>query len=98
MNTPQRPKSVTTYYGPWRIPIRQSNVLCSDGRYRSVRFTTADNDTFFTRTGSVKVRGKTITGHVYNDMDGNPQFTAFQYRKNAHLLPPWITDEATNES
>ena len=83
---------------PWgaQTGSRWTNVLCSDGVYRT--FTaTGEADTFFTIPGRVSVKGKTVTGHVYWDSeifsdDPNPgvyKFSAFTYRKNHDMLPEW---------
>lgn len=77
----------------WNSRFRMTNVLCSDGKYRT--FTqTAEPDTFFTTPGRVKVKGKTVTGHLYydssyNDYEGIWKFSAYSYRKNHDLLPEW---------
>lgn len=73
------------------------NILCSDGKQRL--FTaTAEADTFFTVPGVVKVNGVSVSGHAFHDSmvyhndqypDGLWKFTAYQYRKNGHLLPEW---------
>jgi len=87
---------------PWgaQTGSRWTNVLCSDGKYRT--FTaTAEADTFFTIPGRVKVKGKTVTGHIYWDSeifndDPNPgvyKFSAFTYRKNHDMLPEWDKEE-----
>lgn len=73
-----------------------TNVLCSDGKYRTF-FQTADNDTFFTTPGYVHVNGKAVRGHLFHDNmiwdDSYPKglwkFTGYTYLKNGHLLPEW---------
>lgn len=84
-------------FGPWDILIKVTNVLCSDGKYRTF-WAQGQPDTFFTQPGRVKVNGKTVTGHIYYDSmyedeetypDGVYKFTAYSYRKNHRLLPPW---------
>jgi len=76
---------------------RMTNVLCSDGKRRTVEFI-GEPDTFFTQPGRVKVNHKTVTGFIWFDSlsstdqwreDGVWKFTAYSYRKNGYLLPEW---------
>lgn len=84
------------WYNPhWgsNIGQRMTNVLCSDGKYRTATFT-AEPDTMFTQPSRVKVKGVTVTGHVYydssyNDYEGIWKFSAYTYRKNHTMLPEW---------
>lgn len=80
-------EQVTRYLGPWRIAVSTTNVLCSDGKRRTVRYV-GEPDTFFTHPCRVSVKGKTVSGFVSYDYgtDGLV-FHAYQYRKNGHLLP-----------
>jgi len=76
--------------GPWQVPYKAIDVLCSDGVCRTARLT-REPDTFFSIPGSVKVRGVTVTGFVWtdDDKDGNKvlRFSVDLWRKNAHMLP-----------
>ena len=74
--------------GPWQIPYKATNVLCSDGKRRTVKLH-AEADTFFSIPGRVTVRGKTVTGHVWVDNEGEHRFSPDAWRKNATLLPDW---------
>lgn len=85
-NTPDPIKGRILHRGPWQIPYKAINVLCSDGRRRTARIT-ADADTFFSIPASVQVKGKTVSGSISSDYDGDITFTAFQPGKNSYLLP-----------
>jgi hypothetical protein len=95
MDTP--PTSVITRRGIWQIPVKQTNVLCSDG-VRRVAWFTGEPDTFWTIPARVQVKGKTVRGHVYNDMEGVPCFAAYPHLKNAYVLPTWDRSTPNNES
>ena len=80
-------------YGPWERPYKVTRVLCADGRERVAYV--RDADTFFTMPARVKVRGRTVTGHIWIDTvpdsptEGHVLFVPFAYRKNANALPAW---------
>jgi len=58
-------KSEIIHYGMWQIPVKATNVLCPDGKYRTIRLHTVGGaDTVFTIPGQCQVRGKTVTGFV----------------------------------
>lgn len=89
-------QTIVSMYGTW---FKMTNVLCSDGKYR-VFTKSAENDTFFTTPGNVKVKGKTVTGSLWHDNllytddpidaeKGVWKFTAYSYLKNWALLPEW---------
>lgn len=81
-------------FGPWQILIKVTNVLCSDGKFRTF-WAQGEPDTFFTQPGRVKVKGKTVTGFIWADttfpygVDTIFKFTANQWMKNAGELPQW---------
>ena len=77
-----------TVYGPWHIPVKYTNVLCSDGVRRTVHCRGRQPDTFFSQPGDVSVKGKTVTGFIsYDSLNEEWEFTAYSYRKNGGLLP-----------
>lgn len=91
-------KIVRNIYNSWGFTgSKITNVLCSDGKFRT--FTaSAEADTFFTTPGSIKVKGKSVSGFVWHDNmiwdeaefpDGLWKFTAYGFKKNGHLLPEW---------
>lgn len=82
-------------FGPYGIPYKCERVLCGDGIRRTVRV--REPDTFFSLPGTVKVRGKSISGFVsftpYQDAEtgdvvGVLTFTPYKYGKNGDVLPP----------
>lgn len=72
--------------GMWQIPYKAINVLCSDGKRRTAKIT-SEFDTFYSIPASVQVKGKTVAGFIMSKDDGDIVFAAYQYRKNAYLLP-----------
>lgn len=76
--------------GMWDIAYKATDVLCVDGKRRTVRIT-AQPDTYFSIPGSVSVKGKTVSGFVcdYTLWNGESdlEFIAVQTGKNHHLLP-----------
>lgn len=60
-------RTVCVQWGPWSQTIKMKNVLCEDGRERTIH--TRDPDTFFTVPGRTWARGKTVTGFVSYDND-----------------------------
>lgn len=76
--------------GPWQIPYKATNVLCSDGKRRTIRLH-SEPDTFFSIPGKTQVKGKTVTGFILSFQNENGwqdlKFCAYQYRKNGYLLP-----------
>lgn len=70
---------------PFRQVIGASNVLCSDGKRRKFRANIGGADTFFSVSGRVIVRGKTVSGFItmeHNDI----QFTANDGGKNKDVI------------
>ncbi len=73
--------------GPWDVVRKYSNVLCEDGKTRTI--VVGEPDTFFSVPGRTQERGKTVTGFVSYDPDKEREvFTACG--KNASA----ITDHA----
>lgn len=84
-------EQVTYYYGMWHIPIKTTNVKCSDGRLR-VAYYVGEPDTYFSQPARMQVKGKTVAGSLYCDEDSMGHylsFSAYQYRKNHDVLPQW---------
>jgi hypothetical protein len=83
--------------GMWGIAYKATDVLCVDGKRRTVRIT-AHPDTYFSIPGSVSVKGKTVSGFVTgfenSDGVGDLEFIAYEYRKNGALLPGMPTHDA----
>lgn len=77
--------SEPVYRGHWQQLVAVRKALCSDGKRRYVRIT-SEPDTFFSVPGSVKVKGRTVSGFVTCD-DGDYKFHASQKGKNGGLLP-----------
>ena len=75
-------------FGPFGTWARWRNVLCEDGKRRAV-YATNYADTFFSIPARVTVRkdGKRFTVAGFVSFRGDiPVFTAYSYRKNAHVL------------
>lgn len=85
-NAHPQPRGRIWHHGPWQIPYKATDVLCSDGRYRTAR-TAGQADTFFSLPARVSVRGKTVSGFLHHNSAGVLRFTAYSYRRNGHLLP-----------
>lgn len=73
--------------GMWSgFPVRARGVLCPDGSRRSITLK-GDAGVWFALNGSVKVRGKTVTGFVTNVSDADAgeglEFIPYKYLKNA---------------
>jgi|SRR6185312_7708056 len=73
-------------------------AMCSDGKVRKLMRIGERADSFFSVPASVKVKGKTVAGFVtvetregyITDAASDPlvvKFVAYQYRKNAGMLP-----------
>jgi hypothetical protein len=84
-------------------------AICSDGKVRSLRFTTGLADTFFSVPCSVQVRGKTVSGFctveteegLSADTDSDPltvKFIAYSYGRNAEALPAGAWKRFTNSA
>jgi hypothetical protein len=76
-------------YGPWQIPYKACNVLCSDGKRRTAR-TAQSADTYFSLPARVSVRGKTVSGYITGcktEGHADYEFHAVLTGKNAALLP-----------
>lgn len=76
-------------YGPWQLPYKVTEALCSDG-VRRTAWITAEPDTFFSIPARVKVKGKTVSGYVtgmVTDGQYDYEFHVVQTAKNYHLLP-----------
>ena len=71
----------------------RARALCSDGKVRSVRFSNGGHaDTFFSIPGSVRVKGRTVTGYVSLETNEGTEpetvrFHSYTYGKNGSLLP-----------
>lgn len=59
--------TIDVYLGPWQQLVCMKNVLCEDGRERTIY--TREADTFFTVPGRTSAKGKTVTGFVSYDSD-----------------------------
>lgn len=84
-------------FGPWQILIKVTNVLCSDGKFRTF-WAQGEPDTFFSQPGRVKVKEKTVTGFIWHDTlyedeenypEGIWKFSANSWMKNGKILPNW---------
>ena len=84
--------------GPFSCGYRRARALCSDGKVRAVQFSSGIPDTFFSVPGSVKVRGKRVSGYVTIETaagwtvesEGDPtvcKFVRNEYGRNAEALP-----------
>ena len=71
--------------GVWQIPYKATHVMCADGKERTATLT-REPDTSFTIPGNIKVKGKTVTGFVWVNLEGELEFSADSWRKNAGLL------------
>lgn len=71
-------------FGYYRV-FAVKHCMCEDGKRRYARVT-SEPDTFFSLPASVTVRGKSVSGFISLLQDGDYQFTAYTYGKNAHLL------------
>lgn len=64
---------------PWQHPHKAINVLCVDGKRRTVHLD-QQADTFFSWPGRCSINGKTVTGYItsFTAENGEPdmQFTA----------------------
>lgn len=72
-------KSKILHFGMWQIPYKATDILCPDGKYRTVRIT-RDADTFSTLPAQCQVRGFTVTGfisHRYNQPEDEMSFWGF---------------------
>lgn len=73
--------------GMWgEVPVRARGVLCPDGTRRSITLK-GGAGVWFALNGSVKVRGKTVTGFVTSVSDADAgeglEFIPYKYLKNA---------------
>jgi hypothetical protein len=59
--------TIAVHMGPWQKTVAMRNVLCEDGKERTIY--TRDADTFFTVPGRTSAYGKTVTGFVSYDSD-----------------------------
>lgn len=73
-------------WGPWQIATAARHVLCSDGRRRYARLT-GEPDSYYIIPAVVQVQGKSVTGFIAAQGDGDILFHAYQNKKNGHLLP-----------
>ncbi len=79
-------KGKILYRGMWQIPYKAINVLCSDGKRRNAKIT-QQPDTFFSIPASVQVRGKTVTGFLMDNSEGELCFCQYTVSKNGGMLP-----------
>ena len=61
--------------------VKVRGALCEDGTRRTATVTGAA-DTFFSVPARVSAKGKTVSGFLTRDSDGDWRFTAYSYRKN----------------
>jgi hypothetical protein len=83
----------------WGTPRAVTNVDCSDGKCRTAHLGSVYGQDIrdgrsvpFSRYGSVSVKGKTVSGFVFNppaEGEGRWWFRADPEGKNGHLLPRW---------
>jgi hypothetical protein len=84
--------------GPFACAYVTGAALCTDGKVRTVRFSSGIADTFFSVPAYVSVKGKTVSGYVTVETvegfttptDNDPavvKFFAYRYGKNGNLLP-----------
>jgi hypothetical protein len=77
--------------GPWAQLVGYRDVLCPDGRRRTVRVGVPDS--FFSAPGRVQVRGKTVSGFVTStgvaDDDGSYDFKFVPQGKNSSVFGRW---------
>lgn len=59
--------TIDVHMGMWHQLVAMRNVLCEDGKERTIY--TREPDTFFTVPGRTSARGKTVTGFVSYDSD-----------------------------
>lgn len=82
---------------PWGVIVKV-RALCPDGAVRTCKRVAQTADTFFSIPASVTVKGRTVAGYVtVETMQGlsthttddplTVKFIAYQYRRNASLLP-----------
>ena len=76
-------KTVHVHIGPWHQLAAMRNVLCEDGKERTIY--TREPDTFFTVPGRTSAYGKTVTGFVSYD-DNLERFTFKATGKYRDLL------------
>lgn len=70
---------------------RRVAALCADGKTRQALIL-RDADTFFTIPASIRVKGKTVTGHVYYtglEIHKTLRFSPSAWMKNADMIPAW---------
>lgn len=96
-NWPKQKRVYSPFFGGSTL-LRVTNVLCSDGKFRSFE-AVGEPDTFFTQPGRVKVNGVTVSGFIWVDTlfplsvtETIMKFTAYSYRKNGSMLPEWGKD------
>lgn len=68
-----------TMWGPQLVKVE--NALCEDGVRRTATVT-AEPDTFFSQPARVSAHGKTVSGFIVCESDGDVKFIAYKYRKN----------------
>lgn len=70
-NVVERPSddghTILVHMGMWDQCVAMRNVLCEDGKERTIY--TREPDTFFTIPGRTSAKGKTVTGYVTYDSD-----------------------------
>lgn len=71
-------------FGGWGYSrlVKVVGALCEDG-VRRTAFVTGEPDTFFSVPARVSAKGKTVSGFLTCDSDGDYRFIAYKYRKNA---------------
>lgn len=71
-------------------PGRRLPVVCRDGVTRAAVIT-GQPDTFFSIPAAVQItsggKRRTVSGSLYQDIDGKVSFGAYRYRANAALIP-----------
>jgi len=76
----------THYWYGWPVATQCHNALCSDGKRRCVTLT-READTFFTIPGSVKVRGKTVTGFIAHSGSEDDRLCAYAPKTTLSFMP-----------
>lgn len=69
---------------PWHHPHKAINVLCADGKRRTVRLNQR-SDTFFSWPGRTTIRGKTVTGFITSFTTENGE-TDMQFTANSRSI------------
>lgn len=77
--------TIFVHLGPWQQIVAMRNVLCEDGKERTIY--TREADTFFSAPGRTRALGHTVTGFVSVD-DAINRWTFKATGKHRDLLLP----------